>query len=161
MKLYELSQNYRNLLNLIDNEDIPAEILQESIMQIEEEFSEKAENICKVMQTLQLEAKAIKEEEERLAKRRKNLENKAKTLKVYLEAHMKASNVDKIKGKVFTISISKNPPKVLTNDLSNIPERYLIPQDPKINRKAILQDLKDGLKIEGVELIQEKSIRIK
>lgn len=161
MKLYELSNNYQNLLEIMDNPEIPKEEIEKAINEIEDKFNDKAENICKVIKSIELEAKAIKEEEKRLATRRITLENRVKNLKYYLDAEMKATGIKKIKGDIFTLSIQKNVPSVEINNLEVIPLEYFIIQEPMINKKGIMDKLKSGEVIPGACLKQTESIRIR
>lgn len=162
MKLYELSQNYQNLLDLVENPDIPVEMLHSSLQEIEGEFENKAENICKVIKSIELESRGIREEEKRLANRRKVLENNSKTLKEYLDNHMKSTGIKKIKGTVFTLSIQKNPASVKIINENSIPTLYkeeII--SIKVDKNMIKDILKKGGEISGVELHQNESLRIR
>jgi hypothetical protein len=162
MKLYELAQNYNNLLDLLENPDIPQDVINKSLEEVEEDFNVKAENICKLIKSVELEAKAIKEEERRLADRRKSLEHRVVNLKAYLNGTMTAIGAKKIKGNIFTLSIQKNPHKVVIKDEELIPGDYVIVEKIiDIDKKGLLAALKAGEKIEGAELIQTESLRIK
>lgn len=125
-KLYELSESYKNLLELLDNPDIPQEVIQDALGKIDEEIEMKVENIAKVIKSLEVDIKGLKEEEQRLSSRRKFLENKVDNLKTYIEENMKATGKGKINGKVFTIAIQKNAPSVNINDLNAIPTEYFV-----------------------------------
>lgn len=159
MKLYELSQSYSQLLDLADSMDM--EVFQDTLSSIEEAIEEKAENIAKLIRCLESDAKAIKEEEERLATRRKALENKISGIKQYLFNQLEVAGLDKVKRPTVTVSIQLNPPSVDVIDEKLIPSEYRIPQDPKIDKKAILTALKDGLVIDGCSLKREKGLRIR
>ena len=46
--------------------------------------------------------------------------------------------------------------------IENIPDRFLIPQDPQIDKKAIKEALKNGENLEGLaHLEQTESLRIR
>lgn len=88
MKLYELAVQFRELQDMLEDENVDVEVIQNTLEGIEFEFTEKVENIAKLIKGLEAEEKAIKEEEERLSKRRKALENKREWLKQYLMENM-------------------------------------------------------------------------
>lgn len=74
-KLYELGEQYRVFNNFVDsawdNDDLTEDDLQlyiETLESIEDEISNKAENIAKFMKNIEGDIKALKEEEDRLAK---------------------------------------------------------------------------------------------
>ncbi|MDS1004976.1 siphovirus Gp157 family protein [Clostridium sporogenes] len=159
-KLYELTQNYNNLLDLVDNPEVPKEVLEESLNQIHEEMDTKLENVAKVIKSIEVDAKGLKEEEKRLADRRKSLESRITNLKQYAENSMKAVGVKKIKGKVFTLGMQKNVPSVAITEEENIPEEYFA-IEKKLVKKDILEALKKGIEIPGATIKQTESLRIR
>lgn len=46
-------------------------------------------------------------------------------------------------------------------DAKLIDKKYLIEQEPKIDKKAILADLKNDVEVKGCEIHQGESLRIK
>lgn len=159
-KLYELTQNYNNLLDLVDNPEVPKEVLEESLNQIHEEMDIKLENVAKVIKSIEVDAKGLKEEEKRLADRRKSLEGRITNLKQYAENSMKAVGVKKIKGKIFTLGIQKNAPSVEITEEESIPEEYFA-IEKKLVKKDILAALKEGKEIPGAAIKQTESLRIR
>ena len=162
-KLYEISERYRNLEELLDNPDLEniKEEIEKSLNAINEEFDLKAENIVKFIKSKEMFVTGVKEEIKRLESRKKVEENQIENLKAYLFEHMKDLNKKKIKGSLFTLSIQKNPASVLINDEILIPNKYKISQPDKIDKKAILADLKQNIKVEGAEIKQGVGLRIK
>lgn len=160
MKLYELAQNYLNLQELLENPEVPKELILESLGEVDGEIEEKAENIAKLIKTVDLEIKAIKEEETRLSNNRKAMENKSKALKDYLEGAMISTGKTKFKGNLFSFNIQKNAPSVDVIDENLIPKEF-IELEPKVKKKEILAALKNGEVIEGVKLKQTESLRIR
>ena len=159
-KLYELTEQYNNLLELMDNPDVPQELLDESLNSINDELDVKLENIAKVIKSMEVDVKGLKEEEKRLADRRKSLENKIQNLKDYAENAMRATGVKKVKGKVFTLNIQNNAPSVLIKDLERIPNEYFRIKK-EVDKTLLKEKLKEGQVIEGAELQQTESLRIR
>ena len=160
-KLYELSRNYNNLLELLDSPDLPAEMITGALNGIEEEITVKAENIAKLIKSLEVDVIGIREEEIRLQNRRHTVENKIAGLKAYLDEAMKATGIEKIKGNIFTIGFQKNPPSVEILNIKAIPGKYFVPQEPTPNKKMILAELKEGQIIPGAGIKQDSSLRIR
>ena len=160
MKLYELAQNYLNLQELLEDQETPKEIVIKALEEVDGDLEDKAENIAKLMKSLELECNAIKEEETRLSNKRRAMENKNKGLKEYLENTMKATGKLKFKGKLFSFNIQKNAPSVDVVDSELIPKEF-IEFEPKVKKKEILVALKNGEVIEGVRLKQTESLRIR
>lgn len=159
-KLYELSQNYKNLEELLDNPDIAEEVIKEALSELDEEWETKAENLAKLIKSLDVDVKGLKEEEQRLVARRKSLENRIAGLKTYIEDNMKAVGKDKIKGKVFTLAIQNNPPSVEIVYDFMIPEKYFVVKK-EIAKKEILNDFKQGIEVPGAQINQTASLRIR
>ena len=163
MKLYDLTHNYQNLLELMDNEDIPQDEITAALNGLEGEFNLKAENIAKLLRSMEADTKAIKDEEKRLSNRRKALENRCTNLKTYLSDSMRAIGKDKIKGDIFTISFRNNAPSLNITDASILDKKYLIlvPSQTVIDNGPLKEDLKNGVLVNGAELISNKSLMIK
>lgn len=150
MKLYELAAQYEAVLELIQEGGDYLDTLEA----IEDAISEKLESIAAIRQTLLAESEALKKEEERIAARRKYLENEASRLKEYAEHHMKETGIDKVKGKLFTLSMRKAPPSVEITDeelfIKSFPS--YVEHQPKINKRQLLADSKQNLN-DGKEYI--------
>ena len=161
MKLYELAENYLNLQELLENEEIDQEMITKALDEVGGELEDKAENIAKLIKTLEVDINGYKAEEKRLADKRKSLENRVKSLKEYLDSAMKLTGKKKFKGQLFSFNIQKNTPSVNILDDELIPEKYFIEQDPVLDKKSLLADLKNGEEIPGAEIKQTESLRIR
>ena len=64
---------------------------------------------------------------------------------------MKVTGKTKFKGQLFSFSIQKNPPSVNVIDEKLIPEEYFIPQEPTLDKKRLLTDIKSGAEIPGAD----------
>lgn len=160
MKLYELTGNYLNLMELVDNEGVPQEVLQESLQEVKEGIETKSENIAKLIKNIDSDIQGLKVEEKRLKEKRQSLENKQACLKQYLEESLKAVDIKKVKTPLFTIAIQKNAPSVIVESEESIPECYYITRK-ELSRTAILDALKEGKEVAGAKLEQKESLRIR
>ena len=68
---------------------------------------------------------------------------------------------EKIKTDKFTIHIQNNPQSVDIKDESDIPYTYYVEQQPKLDKRALLDDLKNGVKVPGVEVKQTRGVRFR
>ena len=158
MKLYEIPTLYQQLLDMAEEQDID---FSEALDSLEDAFEEKAENIVKIMRTLEAKEKAYKDEVDRLNAQRKMLNNRVQALKDYLQENMNVMGKKKVESGLFTVAIQKSPPTLKIDDDKYIPDGYWIPQPPKLDRKELLQDIKLGEEIEGVEIVQGEHVRIR
>ena len=161
-KLYELTEMYKNIWDLVEDDEIDLDTLEKALSNIEDNIEAKAENMAKLIKGIDGDINTLKEEENRLAKKRRALENKQKNIKEYLEMQLKVMEIDKVKTPLFTVALQKNPPSV------NITNEDLIPDQFKktvttvsVVKKDLLEALKSGQVIEGAEIKQGKSLRIR
>lgn len=159
-KLYELTASYQEVLDLITDSEIEHEGFADTLESIQDAIEDKLNSTAIITKTLDAQAKAIKEEEDRLKKRRQALENNSKRLKAYIEEALLATGKTQIKGATFTLRLQNNPPSALILDDKKIPGHYLIEQEPAIDKRGLLEDLKNGIAVEGAELQQKRSLRI-
>lgn len=165
MKLYELTQNYRNLESLLDNlgeqEGLTVEMIHGALGQVEDDINTKIENICKVIKEIEADSIGIDEEIKRLSALKKQKENTVKKLKEYIEFEMNGIGLTKVEGKLFKISFRKSKVvKVL--DETKIPKEFIkIKETETISKTDLGKALKNGEIIEGAELVENKSLQIK
>lgn len=161
MKLYELTQNYRNLENLEEQEDLTVEMIQEALGQVEEDINTKIENTCKVIKEIEVDVLGIDEEIKRLTNFKKQKENTVKKLKEYIEFEMNGIGLNKIEGKLFKVSFRKSK-AVKIIDETKIPKEFIkVKTTENISKTDLSKALKNGEVIEGAELIENRSLQIK
>ena len=158
MKLYELSGAYERLRQMSDELDPTA--FQDTLESIDDVFDSKVENIAKLIREFEAGAKTLKSEAEHFSNRAKTLENKAKNLREYLKHNMTVAGKRKVDTELLKIAIRQNPPSVNVTNEQAIPSEFLIPQPPKIDKKAISKALKDGEVVDGAELIRTETLMI-
>lgn len=64
--LYEITERYNNLLELLDNEEITEDVLSSALNDVQDEFNEKALNIVKFIKNLESDVNGLDAEEKRL-----------------------------------------------------------------------------------------------
>lgn len=156
MQLYELTEIYLSLKDM----DIEEGDLNAALENINDEIETKADNIAKVLRDFDGDIEALKSEEERLAKKRKAIENRQKQLKEYLQNAMLVLDKRKFKTDLFSFNIQKNAPSLRILDESKIPEDYY-KIERKLNKNDLKEAVKNGLYEEAAELVQTESLRIR
>lgn len=162
-KLYELASKYRKLNEYVeaawDSEDLTEDDLEmfiETLDSIQDSIEIKVENTVKFLKNIEGDIKAFKEEEQRLSKRRKYLENKFDGLKEYMRGTLENYGIEKVKAGTFNVALQKNNPSVFIKDEKLIPNKYRQPQPDKILNNDILIALKNEEIVEGAEFAPEK-----
>ena len=159
MNLYDLTEQYQDLLALLEDGD--TEQLQPMLDGIEEKIEEKLENIAKVLQSLKSTEYIISNELSRLTERKSAIVASQHRLKLYAQNAMEQLGIDKVKTDLFSIGIQNNPPSVHIVDSSKIPQEYFSTPEPTISKREILAALKTGAIVSGAELQQSKSLRVR
>ena len=164
MTLYELTAEYMQLLEIAEDPDTDVQVLLDTMEGVSGEIEEKADGYAKVMKELEAEEQKIKNEVDRLNVRRLSLSNNIRAMKLRLQESMKLTGKTKFKTDLFSFGIQKNPPSVVIDEqyLENLPQEYLIPQEPKVDKTKIKEDLKAGKDLTGIaHLEQGESLRIR
>jgi seryl-tRNA synthetase len=165
MKLYELTTQYSQVMDMLNNTDADMQAIKDTLEGLQGDIEDKAINIAKMIKSLDADIAAIKAEEERLSERRKVYENRRESIKEHLEQQLSAVGVEKVKTATMTVSMQNNAPsiKVISEDrfYETIPKMYRIAQPYKVDKKAVLEAMKNGEMFVGAELQQTKSLRIR
>ena len=148
MTLYELKENYRAVLDMMEDEDVDQGAILTTLEAISDTIDVKAENYAIVIKELQAEAEKLKKEEERLKRRRQTIENNINTMKLNLQEAMVLTDKRKIKTEHFTIGIQKNGgalPVHIDNE-DALPERFKV-----YTWKPDTEQLRNYLEIMGTQ----------
>lgn len=161
--IYQLTGAFNALWNLIDEGEIADEVLEEVFKNTSEELSIKLEGYCKFIKNLESDIKGLKAEEDRLAEKRRRMENTISRSKEAMKKAVMATGDNKIPCGSFTVAVQKNPPSLkLDASIADIPSKYLIPQEPKVDTKMLTDDLKASEKpVPYAHLEQDTSLRIR
>lgn len=162
--LYDLKNQWLYLYELMDDPDVDADTVLDTIEGVDGEIEIKADGYAKVIAQLNADAEALKKESERLNKRRTTIENNITRLKSALQMAMQATGKTKFKTELFSFGIQKNPPSVVIDepDIGKIPGIYLVLQKPQIDKSKLKEDLKNGVNLSGLaHLEQTEGLRIR
>jgi len=159
LKLYEISKDMERALSMFEQAETPEEQrkLQEVISRMEIAEGEKLSNICASIKNDLALASTIKEEEARLSKKRKSLEAQAERKKSYVSLHFKR---DKWTNGIHSLSFRKSETLEIEEG-AVIPETYLKPQPPKIDKVKIKADLKQDAVIPGCSIKINHNLQVK
>lgn len=150
MKLYELTEQYEALMDMLCDEEVDEQTIKDTLEAIDGEIEDKADNYAKIMRQMQANIAVIKAEEERLYARRKSLENREQNLKAALKANLEFIGKTKFKTELFSFCIATNggkQPIFITDNIDEIPGKYLIPQ-PSVPDKDAIRELLESKEVE-------------
>lgn len=153
MNLYEIDYE---ILNCVDTET--GEIFDiDKFEELSLERDAKIENIGLWIKNLKAEVEALKAEKDAFAKRQKSAENKMNILKAYLEGYLEGTAYKSTK---VNITFRKSE-SVYVEDGAVIPDEYLRFKEPDVDKVALKDALKKGIRIDGVEIVTKNGIQIK
>ena len=160
MTLYEITDEFRQLLEMADECDLSQEDIADTLEGLEYEFEDKADAYAKVIRTLEGDLGSVEAELERLQNKKRHIQNNIKNMKKSLEDSMIQTGKTKFKTPLFGFRIQKNPPSLKIDDEKRVTHDFLIPQPPKIDMKAIKQYIKEGFEFDWCHMEQTESLRI-
>jgi hypothetical protein len=159
--LYELTNDYLTLLDMAEDPDIDPQAFADTLEALGGELEMKADGYARVMKELEGRAATMRFESKRLENGYKTIDRNIDRMKHALQDSMVATDKRKFKTDLFSFSIRKNPASVVIDRETSIPPEYLIPQDPKIDKKAIKAAIDRGDDITFAHLEQGESLIIR
>lgn len=160
MKLYEISDAIRQALDHIELDEETGEILSaDALHAVEAEASEKIEATALYLRELDAEAKAAKDEADRMLARVKSMQKRSDYIKSMLLDALHATG--KVKTVRVTVSI-RTTKAVEIAEGANLPEAYTtVKTTVSPNKVAIKQALLDGVEVPGCHLEARESVSIR
>jgi hypothetical protein len=162
--LYVIANEYQAMVERLMNSDLDEQTIADTIEGASGELELKVTNVAMFIRNLEASAEQIKLAEKAMADRRKALENKADSVKRYLFDNMKRTGITKIDSPYFALTIKKNPPSVIIDDVALIPNEYKVflpPPPPTPDKAAIKAALQEGKTVEGAHIEQGERLEIK
>lgn len=137
--LYKLNSEMHELFQMAEAEEVDAETFTATWESLALERDEKISSYCDLYKSWCALADAIKHEAKTLNARAAACERRAEGLKNFLRRQIADREEFQNARHKFVWRSSK---AVVVDDETQVPGEYLIPQPPKIDRKAIGEDLK-------------------
>lgn len=113
------------------------------------------EIVAKVVEEIDTELahiEALSLQMDKIKRRSDRKKDKVERLKTSVSSALELANLKSHETPLAKISIKKIAPKLIVSDEALIPTDYWKTQDPKLDRKSLTTDLKDGQSIEGATL---------
>jgi len=164
MKLYEIATQYRSLEALEASDELPAEVIRDTLEALEGDLQDKCTNVALFIENLRAVADSIQVAADKMHERGKRLHHRAESLQQYLLLNMQATGITKVESPWFTISRKANPPAVVIDHEGSIPDKFWRqPETPPkvIDRKAIAAAIKAGEVVPGCHTNNGERLEIK
>lgn len=169
-RLFELTGEYLQLLETLElgDEDISEDVIKDTLEAVGGEIQDKAISIACICKNIESDIRAFKEEEEKLAKRRRTMERSVQSMKDYVTGQLLKSGITAIKNdprarisfrKSVSLDISDEDGFVKWAEDNNRDD--LLSYKVSASKTAIKQSLDMGAEIPYAHLIEKNSIQIK
>lgn len=160
MKLYQISDAIRQALDHIELDEETGEILSaDALHAVEAEAADKIEATALYLRELDAEAKAAKEEADRMLARVKSMQKRSDYLKAMLLEALHATG----KVKTARVSVSIRTSKAIeVADGVTLPDAFVTVRTTTTpNKTALKEAIEAGADIEGVRLVERESVQIR
>ena len=161
MNIYQIDAEIQRILSEVDEEtgELP-ESAYEELAQLTADRDVKVENAACMVINLTAEAKAIREQEQALAERRKSVERRVERIRGYIEYALDGNTFSSPRvqvkyGKSTAVEIDE------AVFWENPATAFIRQKDPEPDKAAIKAALKDGAIIPGASLVERKNMTIK
>jgi hypothetical protein len=166
VRLYELVGQYRSLEALESSDDLPPELIRDTLEGLQGQLQEKATNVALFVRNLESVADAIDDAAETMRLRGARLRKRAQSLQDYLLFNMQSAGITKVESPFFTLTVKKNQATVVIDNEKLIPAEYMrAPQPappplPVPDKPAIAKAIKDGVEVPGAHSEQRERLEI-
>ena len=164
LKLYDIANQLHALEHLGESDDLPAEVIKDTLEALEGDFEAKAVQVGKFVLALEANAAAVEQAAKAMAARSTRIYARAQNIKAYLQFHMQALPKKRIEAPDCILVRRANPPAVVITDELAIPPQYWIQPEPppkRLDKKAIKAAIDKGERIEGAFVEAGERLEIK
>lgn len=158
MTLYELKDAMVALE--AEQNELDPEIFRDTFEGLDGAFEDKCDGWAKWIRGMKADVQKLKEEEARMALRRKRIENAIDKAEDTMAMHMRTVGKTKFKTALFSYGFRKSS-HVVVLDATKAPEWALVPQAPKISLTAIKEHIDKGEELNWAEVVETESLQIK
>lgn len=158
MTLYELTDAMVALE--AEQNELDPEIFRDTFEGLDGAFEDKCDGWAKWIRGMKMDVQALKDEESRLALRRKRMETTISKAEETMAMYMRTVGKTKFKTALFSYGFRKSQAVDIVNE-EELPEWALIPQPAKVSKTEIKEHLKAGETVPVAKLVENESLQIR
>ena len=160
--LYQLADEYLVVAKQLADLELDDQVIADTLEGASGDFEAKAWNIAALVQQFEGDIVTIKDAEQRMAARRKSLERRVASIREYLLVQLLRVGIHQVESPEFVIRIRDNPPKVVFDDETVIPDAFKREEViVSVRKDEIRKSLLDGREVPGAHLERGKTLSIK
>lgn len=163
-KLYEILGDFRSLELLAEEDDLPPEVIRDTLESLEGDLEAKATNIAKLVLGLEAEADMIDVAALAMQRRAERRRKRAEGIRSYVLFQLQNAQRPKVECPEFTLYVRKNPDAVEITDPLRVPAEFMVqpePPPPHPDKGLIKVALKAGRAVAGCWLRQGERLEIR
>lgn len=168
MTLYELTEQFKSLHELAENEEIDEDVFLDTLEALEGEIGDKIDGLCSVIKTLDAESAACKAEADRLTERAKKKAARMDKMKDYLSEMMQKVGMKAFDNPRHAVKFNKGERITFTDESAIIayleehyPELVTVKTETKPDKAGIKKMIKSGTEIPFTATEVTMSISVK
>jgi hypothetical protein len=167
LALYQLVEQHRSLEALADSDDIPAEVIRDTLEGLEGDIQAKSVSVAHFFKNLDASADAIDDAVKQMQSRAARLRKRSESIKAYLLLSMQATGITRIECPYFQLVVRNNPPSVVIDNEAEVPDSYKRTPEPLPlpkavpDKKAIADAIKAGEVVPGAHTTTGQRLEIK
>ena len=162
MKLYEISNEFQKVVDLIENCDEMTPELIDQLNAVSDNASAKVLNVAAVIKNMEVEAESMQTYINNMRDRQDKVEKRIESLKEYLRYNMDILKLNKVESPQFDVQLRANQYSLDLFDQALVPKEYIrVKETVSISRADIIKDLKVGCDVPGARFVTTKSVLIK
>lgn len=164
MRLFEITDQFKELEKLAITEDLPSEVIADTLEGLGGDFDDKAVAVAKFVLSLEASADSIKAAAVAMSARADRMQRRADNVRHYLLFNMQAVGKMRLETAELMIARRNNPPAVMITDEESVPDQFWVQPEPppeRLDKKAIKAALQAGERVEGAFLESGERLEIK
>jgi ribosome-binding ATPase YchF (GTP1/OBG family) len=151
MKMYEMIEARKEILYLIDKEELEEQDLKDLDEFILSELQEKGKGLIFVNSEFETELEKIKRLENMLKDRKRVISNNQSRFKEKIKYTMQELDIKSVKTEFGNITLRKGVESLTVEDGAKVPSQFEIVK-VEIDKKQLKEAVKKGLEVDGIYL---------
>lgn len=160
MSLFKLTEQYNQVREMLLDGEIDPQTAADTLEAIEGAKEAKIDNIVTWIKQIESDIDQIDQYVKDKQVQKSAMKNTISRLKDNLIVSLGNAGQKRYTTEHYRLSIRNNH-KVQINDSTQLPDKYWKQKDPEVNKKAIADDIKNGVKVPGAEYVLSPSITMK
>lgn len=142
MTLYELTGQLLELQEMAQDQELDQKTIKDTMEGTKMEYYDKADGYAKFYFNLAADRDALEKEIKKLENKKKVVEHNMDMIRKNLKESMIATGNIKFSTSLFSFRVQNTAPSLNILDETKIPKEFWKPQDPVLDKKALLAEVK-------------------